>query len=217
MNLISKPNTTNTTPKQGRKIEYIVIHYTAGVSSSGKSDENTAAWFARLEAKASSDFIVDDDSVTQFNGDIENRYTWHCGGSRYDTKGGSLYKICTNANSIGVEICSSSLTGKTASANASNWRFTDAAIDNAAELVKFLMDKYSIPADRVVRHYDVTGKLCPGIIGWNADSGNEAAWLRFKERIAATNYKQLYEATLAENRKLKEILAKIAADASASI
>ena len=26
---------------------------------------------------------------------------------------------------------------------------------------------YDIPRDRVVRHYDITGKLCPGVPGWN--------------------------------------------------
>ena len=29
------------------------------------------------------------------------------------------------------------------------------------------MKKFNIPLDRVVRHYDITGKLCPGVIGWN--------------------------------------------------
>ena len=34
-------------------------------------------------------------------------------------------------------------------------------------LVRYLMKKYGIPKTNVVRHYDVTGKLCPGIYGWN--------------------------------------------------
>ena len=29
------------------------------------------------------------------------------------------------------------------------------------------MQKYGIPISRVVRHYDITGKLCQGIVGWN--------------------------------------------------
>ena len=29
------------------------------------------------------------------------------------------------------------------------------------ELVQYLMKKYSIPAEKVLRHYDLTGKYCP--------------------------------------------------------
>jgi N-acetylmuramoyl-L-alanine amidase CwlA len=29
------------------------------------------------------------------------------------------------------------------------------------------MMAYDIPRERVIRHYDVTGKLCPGVPGWN--------------------------------------------------
>lgn len=201
MNLVQKLSLTNTTAKKGRTIEFIVIHYTAGVSSSGKSDENVASWFARSTTKAASDYIVDDDSATQFNGDVRNRYAWHCGGSKYKTKGGSLHGVCTNANSIGVELCSSNRTGKVTAANDNNWYFTDATINNAVDLVKMLMAEYGIDADHVVRHYDVTGKLCPGIIGWNADSGNEEAWISFKER--------LHNQESGNKERIRELLKKI--------
>ncbi|MGN1415255.1 MAG: SPOR domain-containing protein, partial [Oscillospiraceae bacterium] len=42
------------------------------------------------------------------------------------------------------------------------------------------------PADHVIRHYDVTGKLCPGMIGWNADSGSEAEWEDFRKAISGS-------------------------------
>ncbi len=70
-------------------------------------------------------------------------------------------------------------------ANDISYSFTAAAVANAAALVKKLMAEYNIPADRVIRHYDVTGKLCPGIIGWNKDSGSESAWDEFKKTISA--------------------------------
>jgi len=185
MNLIEHFTTVNTTAKANREIKYIVIHYTAGVSSSGKSDENIASWFSRAEAKASADFIVDDDSVTQFNGDIKNRYTWHCGGNKYNTKGGSLYGKCTNSNSIGIEICSNNTTKKATNPNDESWFFTKETINNAIELTKKLMAEYNIQAGNVIRHYDVTGKLCPGIVGWNADSGSEDDWHKFKAALTA--------------------------------
>lgn len=45
------------------------------------------------------------------------------------------------------------------------------------------MQKYNIDADHVIRHYDVNGKPCPGIYGWNAETGNESKWKNFLSRI----------------------------------
>lgn len=212
MNLIKHYSDVNTSVRKG-EIKYIVIHFTAGVTSSGKSDENTAAWFAKSTTKASSDFIVDDDSVSQFNQNIKGRYTWHCGGNKYaNTKGGKLYGVCTNSNSIGIEICSCNKTGKVTTPNDSNWYYTESAINNAVELVKILMEEYNIPVDNVIRHWDVNGKPCPGIIGWNADSGDESQWLSFKKKLVASNepdYKKMYEELLVKYNKLENKLNSI--------
>lgn len=178
--------------KRNREIKYIVVHYTAGVTSKEGSAVNTAVWFDSGQASASSDFIVDDTAVVQYNADIKNRYTWHCGGNKYSTKGGALYGKCTNANSIGIEICSTNSTGEMQAANDKSYSFTNAAVVNATELVKQLMKQYNIPIENVVRHYDVTGKPCPGIIGWNVESGSEAAWEAFKNSLSANENNVMY-------------------------
>lgn len=183
MEIINKISTTHTTVKKNRDIKYIVIHYTAGITSRAGTAANTAEYYRTTDREVSADYTVDDTTAVCYNGDIVNRYTWHCGGSKYATKGGSLYGKCTNANSIGVEICSTNSTGKMQNANDKSYSFTPAVINNAVELVKQLMKWYNIPAENVIRHYDVTGKPCPGIIGWNADSGSEAEWNKFKARI----------------------------------
>lgn len=183
MKIITKVSNVHTTAKASRKIEYIIVHYTAGVTSKDGSAASLADYYRTTSTEVSSDFTVDDTSAVQYNPDIRNRYCWHCGGSKYNTKGGSFYGKCTNANSIGVEICSTNSTGKMQAANDKSYSFTEAAVANAAELVLKLMSDYNIPAERVIRHYDVTGKPCPGIIGWNADSGSEAEWNRFKKMI----------------------------------
>lgn len=183
MNIIEHFTTVNTTALKNRKIEYIVIHYAASVKSYDNADENIAKWFNKESTKASADFIVDDDSITVYNADINNRYTWHCGGSKYNTKGASFYGKCTNKNSIGIEVCSNNITGKVTNANDSNWYFTKESIDNLRELTKKLMSEFNISADNVIRHYDVTGKLCPGVIGWNTDSGSDAEWESFKKSL----------------------------------
>ena len=105
MTITNKFSTVHTTAKANRSIDYIVIHYTAGVTSKAGSAVNTADYFRTTSTQVSADFTVDDTAVVQYNGDIRNRYTWHCGGNKYATKGGSLYGICKNSNSIGIEIC----------------------------------------------------------------------------------------------------------------
>lgn len=184
MTITNKFSTVHTTAKAARAIEYIVIHYTAGVTSKAGSALSLAGYFATRPDDVSADFTVDDGVVVQYNPDIRNRYTWHCGGNKYATKGGSLYGVCKNSNSIGIEICCENSTGKMQDANDKSYSFSDAAIANAEWLVKKLMAEYGIPAERVIRHYDVTGKPCPGIVGWNTESGSEAKWEDFKQAIS---------------------------------
>lgn len=184
MNIIECTNTANTTELKNRKIKYIVIHYTAGITSRPGTAKSNARYFAKETTKASADFIVDDENIVQYNPDIKNRYCWHCGGSKYKTKGGSLYKVCTSANSIGVEMCSTNSAKKVTNPNDANWYFTDAVIDNCVELTKKLMKEYDIKPDHVIRHYDVNGKLCPGIIGWNEDTNDISKWQDFIVRVS---------------------------------
>ena len=183
MKLIQNFSTVHTTSSPNRKIEHIVIHYTAGTTSKSGSALNTSIFFASPDTNVSADYIVDDEYVCQYNGDILNRYTWHCGGYRYSTKGGSYYGKCTNRNSIGIEVCSSNSTGRMQNANDASYSFTAAVIRNTEELVIYLMKKYNIPVENVIRHYDVTGKPCPGIIGYNTESGSNKLWNEFKDRV----------------------------------
>ena len=184
MNIIECVNTVNTTELKNRKIKYIVIHYTAGITSRPGTAKSNAKYFAKETTKASADFIIDDENIVQYNPDIKNRYCWHCGGSKYKTKGGSLYKVCTSANSIGIEMCSTNSAKKVTNPNDANWYFTDAVIDNCVELTKKLMKEYDIKPDHVIRHYDINGKLCPGIIGWNEDTNDISKWQDFIVRVS---------------------------------
>ena len=170
----------------GRKILYLAIHYTAGVSSKKGSARSAASWFANPNAGGSADYIVDENEFVQFNPDPYNRYCWAVGGGKYNTKGGRLYGVAKNANCISLEICSTNTTGKITYPNDPRYSFTDAVLNRAVEVTKYLMKQYGIPVDRVIRHYDVNGKPCPGIIGWNADSGNENKWKEFKAKIGGT-------------------------------
>lgn len=136
-------------------IKYIVIHYTA---NDGDTDENNANYFKNNVVEASAHYFVDSDSITQ---SVPDDYTaWHCGAATYK------HAACRNYNSIGIEICDDNKNGviypnlKT--------------IQNVIKLVEWLMKKYSIPQANVIRHYDVTGKLCPAY--WCGTSENDAKW-----------------------------------------
>lgn len=189
MNIIARTSTHNTTAAKGRKIQWIAVHYTAGTNSRTGAASNVAGWFKNPENNGgSADFIVDDTTAVQYNPDPRNRYCWAVGGKKYATsKGGSLYGTASNKNSISVEICSTSRNGQVLKENDPGWSFTDAVLNQAAELVRHLMAEYGVDANHVVRHYDISGKLCPGIIGWNKESGSEKAWLAFKARLTASD------------------------------
>ena len=45
------------------------------------------------------------------------------------------------------------------------------------------MKEYKIPESNVIRHYDVTGKFCPGVVGWNEDTGSIEEWNKFKNKL----------------------------------
>lgn len=170
----------NTSRRSGA-ISYIVIHY-VGATGDAKANVNYYNGYNRASCDYYVGFAGD---IWQYNMDPVNWYTWEVGGDqRAEHKGGKLYGIAKNSNSIGIEMCVRNSGDLTPNSRA--WHFEDATIKAAAELTKYLMDVYGIPIGHVIRHYDVNGKLCPGVYGWNADSGSEAAWDNFKALVAGT-------------------------------
>ena len=194
--VIYKPLSVHVTKSSNRVPQYLAIHYTAGANSNPGKAQNTYNTF--VSRSASADFCVDDRDMVQFNPDISNYYCWAVGDAKNKySSGGSLYGKATNKNTISIEVCSTLASGTSASAaNHSGWSFTDAALNNAVKLAKMIMKKYNIPLDRVVRHYDISGKLCPGVIGWNNEAvydtkGNKTSqksnsdkWEAFKKRLS---------------------------------
>lgn len=150
-------------------IKYIVLHYTA---NDGDSDENNGKYFNGANRHASAHIFVDDDSCTQSVPD--NYVAWSVGGSKYaNTKGGSLYGKATNSNTLNIEMCDTDRNGR--------YEATAKTQENTIEIVREKMAKYNIPIERVIRHYDVTGKLCPAYFV------DEDAWKAFKAKITGSN------------------------------
>jgi len=136
-------------------IKYIVVHYT---SNDGDTDENNGKYFKNNVVKSSAHYFVDDDSVTQSVPD--NFIAYHCGAKVYK------HDKCRNTNSIGVEICDDVKNGVV---------YPSAkTIANALEVVEWLMKKYNVPKSNILRHWDVTGKLCPAY--WCGTAAKDNAW-----------------------------------------
>lgn len=171
-------NTHNTGYKANRKIEYIVIHYTAGTHSD-KGAARTVANFFATTSSASADFIVDDEEIVQYNPDIKNRYCYAVG-DRTNTKA-PYYKKCNNQNSISIELCSNNTLGQVTEAGSNYWYFTEATLNNGIKLIKHLQKLYNIDTDHIITHYLRSFKVCPGVPGYFGSDNSK--WLEFKERI----------------------------------
>lgn len=153
MNIKVNPSNRNNygSKRQLSSIKYIVIHYTG---NDGDSDESNSNYF-KGDRGVSAHYFIDDDSITQT---VKDEYVaWSVGGKKYpdclQTGGGKWHGKCTNANSISIELCDSVKNGRC--------DFTENTLKQAAELTLLLMDKYNISRENVIRHFDVTGKVCP--------------------------------------------------------
>lgn len=159
-----------------KDIKYIVIHFTA---NDGDHDEGNANYF------------VDDDSITQSLGD--NYVAWSVGGGKYSscayTGGGKFYGKCSNANSLNMELCDTVRNGKSG--------FTKETVTNAVNLVISLMEKYDIDLNHVIRHFDVTGKLCPKPFVDNAKG-----WKEFKKRLVKKYFRAKKKISLRSTPKI---------------
>lgn len=160
-----KLTTSNYTHMTNKQNKFIVIHYVGSVSSA----KNNVDYFYSGNKNASANYFVDETSIWQCVKDTDR--AWHCGGGLQGSGGRSFYKICTNSNSIGIEMCCKKN-------SAGQWYFEEATIQNTIELTQYLMKKWNINLDHVIRHYDVTGKVCP-----EPYVRNQTNWQNFKNRL----------------------------------
>ena len=142
----------------GRK--YIVIHYTGNDTDTAK---NNSKYFHSVNRNSSAHLFVDETSVYEVVGLSDT--AWSVG----KDYGGKLFGKCTNKNSINIEMCST------------HGKITKKTLKNTVKITKKLMKKYHIPKSRVVRHYDVCGKKCPGWKGWTGS--NLSKWKNFKKAL----------------------------------
>ena len=148
---------------------FLVYHFTA---NDGDKAINNGRYFGNnANLKASAQYFVDDDIIVN---SVEDEYVAYAvGGKKLNGNGGKYHGVCTNYNSINIEMCDTNKNGKL--------DLSSKTRENAIELGKTLVKKYNIPKERVIRHYDVTGKNCPAYF-----VKDEREWIKFRDEIFET-------------------------------
>lgn len=162
--------------------QWIIEHF---VGAAGQAWGN-ANYFKSVYRGASAHYFVDPNNIVQVVED--DTPAWHIGDGYRTGKGaynGYHGYGATNNNSIGIEMCQDTSTGK----DVWHWEFDLRTVEKAKWLTKQLQKKYNIPDERVIRHYDASGKLCPGNWQWN----DWQKWKQFKAELAG--YKVTQQAT----------------------
>ena len=148
INPYSRPGT------QSEKINNIVIHYTANPGTTAKQNRN---YFEGLKdsrkAKASSHFIVGLDGEI-----IQCVPTWEI----------AYASNHRNSDTVSIETCHKTSDGT----------YTKETYQSMVKLTAWLCEKFDLTDDDIIRHYDITGKICPKYF-----VEDENAWEKFKEDV----------------------------------
>jgi N-acetylmuramoyl-L-alanine amidase CwlA len=137
-----------------KKVNGIVVHYTANPGATAKENRDYFNSLATThKTKASCHFIIGlDGEIIQC---IPTREMSYASNSR-------------NRDTISIECCHKDASGK----------FNRKTYRSLVLLTRALMKKFNLSSSQVIRHYDVTGKLCPLYYVKNSDK-----WDNFREDL----------------------------------
>lgn len=159
-------------------ILWIVVHE-SGMPGAG-NDAELLARIQRQQAdgerayrQASWNYQIDHEKIYQSFDDTV--YCWHAGGDY------GKYLPLGNSNSIGIEMCIN---------EDGNY---DGAMFHDAKLVAYLLHKYNLKMENVVRHHDTSGKICPNYM---IETNRYGEFLeRVKDELNAIKYLRDAEVT----------------------
>lgn len=154
---IPKSTACNRRPALFMSATTITIHNTGNPSSSA-INERTWLTNATNTRQASFHIVVDEREAIECIPLNEN--AWHAGDGSGAKSG--------NRTSIGVEICESGNYAKT--------------LENAADLIAKMLKERGWGVDRLRRHFDWSGKICPRLM---YDGGKWTGWAQFKAMVQA--------------------------------
>jgi len=143
----------HSTARTGRKltdIKNIVIHYVGNPNSTA---QNNRDYFNKMSTSVSSHFIVG------LEGEIIQCVPL------YEKSAASNNR---NKDTISIEVCHPDDSGK----------FNDVTYDSLIKLTSWLCNEFSLDETEVIRHYDITEKICPKYYVENED-----AWKQMRKDI----------------------------------
>lgn len=152
-------------------VEGTAIHYTGNKGDSARAN---ALYFKNSNKRsAGAHFFIDSAGETYQSVDM-SRVAWAVGGFFTQKKGaGRYYKKLTNRNTVSIELC-----------NIADRYPTDKQIAATRELLAYIRKKCP-NATKIVRHWDINGKECPG----RMDGKDNAEWLKFLADIGERSAK----------------------------
>jgi N-acetylmuramoyl-L-alanine amidase len=133
---------------QDSRAQYLILHYTYGDWNSSLNE--------LTKGQVSSHYLVRDDPVEVYQLVDESRRAYHAGASSW--KG----QTQLNAASIGIEIVNA---GSRLASQGIDWQeYPKAQVDAVVALVKWIVERHEIRADRILGHSDIapTRKTDPG-------------------------------------------------------
>ena len=147
--------TVNEWSRPGTELEAVrgvVIHYVGNPGTTAQANRN---YFAQPDTQVSAHFLVGLDGEVIQCIPLEEK---------------SSATNERNRDTISIEVCHPDASGQ----------FTQASYDTLVRLTAWLCDTAGIGRDRVIRHYDVTGKACPLFFVEHPDT-----WTQFLADVAA--------------------------------
>ena len=160
--IITNKYITNNRPYEKRKkTTAIAVHYIGNAGTSAEANRN---YFQNNNCEVSANYIIG------LNGEIiccipDEEVAW-----------------CTcqaNSYSPSIECCHPDSTGK----------LNSKTYNSLVELCAYLCKKYKLDETDLIRHYDVTGKICPkGFVPKSkggSDDNSNTAWKKFKADVKA--------------------------------
>ena len=119
------------------RVDGVVVHY---VGNPGTTAEQNRSYFKNLaqthETYASSHFLIGMDGTVILCVPLDE--IAYCSNQR-------------NEDTISIECCHPDETGE----------FTPETLESLTSLLRWLSETFEIEREQVIRHYDVTGKICP--------------------------------------------------------
>ncbi len=157
-NSSGKIDTTYTAKSQDSRAQFLILHFT---------NENFERSLKVLtEGPVSSHYLVDVNPPTVYRLVDESRRAYHAGVSRWGNS------AALNAASIGIEIVNM---GNQKTPDGTIWfEYPDAQMDAVIALVKDIVKRHEIRADRILGHSDIAP-------GRKVDPGPRFPWKRFAD------------------------------------